>query len=243
MNTPRPRIPSAVAMPPPPSPISQQQQLDSATVEDPLPSAELRNKAHLRSYSRPSSSTSFRSTGTEEVGLIEKLQSRLDALEYENERLRAASEAEPTADPAQLEQLQSEKQKAIDMAVDLEVKVASLEEAIKSRNDRLQNLEARNLELTTQLNGAKDEVQRSTATKEQEAEFQRSALKSLQDQVQELKLLNAQREEVIDSRVSDIETLRNDLVKVHIELEEEKKELGAQIDELRIAGQVRMVAT
>ena len=241
MNTPRPRIPSAVAMPPPPSPILQQ--LDSATFEDPLPSAELRNKAHLRSYSRPSSSTSFRSAGTEEASLVEKLQSRLDALEYENERLRAASEAEPTADPAQLGQLQSEKQKAIDMAIDLEAKVASLEEAIKSRNDRLQNFEARNLELTTQLNGAKEEVQRSAATKEQEAEFQRSALKTLHDQVQELQLLNAQKEEVIDSRVSDIETLRNDLVKVHIELEEERKELGAQIDELRIAGQVRMIAT
>jgi CAP-Gly domain-containing linker protein 1 len=59
--------------------------------------------------------------------------------------------------------------------------------------------------------------------------------------VQELELLNSQKDEVISGHSLDIETLRSDLERAYAELEEERKELGAQIDELRIAGQVGLV--
>ena len=198
----------------------------------------MRHKVHVRSYSRPSSSASFRSSATDEVGLIEQLQSRLDALEYENERLRTASETQPVVDSAQLERLQSDKQNAIDRTAELEAKLRGLEQDLKTRDDERRNLVNQNLELTTQLNDATSEVQRSLTSHEREAQVHQETLKSLRDQVHELERVNSKKDELINGHTSELETLRNDLERAYAEVEEERKELGAQIDELRIAGQV-----
>jgi CAP-Gly domain-containing linker protein 1 len=164
-------------MPPPPSPKLPQQQLNDATTINDVPSTiEVRHKTHVRSYSRPSSSASFRSTATDDVGLVEQLQSRLDALEYENERLRTASEAPPAVDSSQLEQLQSEKQSAIDRATELEANLAGFEQNLKSRDDEVRKLVTQNLKLTTQLNDATSEVQRSLASHEQETQAHHATL-------------------------------------------------------------------
>jgi DNA repair exonuclease SbcCD ATPase subunit len=228
-------------MPPPPSPkLSQLQPNDTSVTDDVSPAIEIRHKTHMRSYSRPSSSTSFRSAATDEVTLAEQLQSRLDALEYENERLRTASEAEPVVDSVQL---QSEKQIAIDRVAELEAKLAGLEQSSQTRDDELQKLEIRNSELTTQLNEATLEVKRSLVNHEQESQAHHATLKSLRDQVQELERLISQKDEVIDGHKSDVATLRSDLARAYADLEEDRKELGAQIDELRIAGQVSYCAS
>jgi CAP-Gly domain-containing linker protein 1 len=228
-------------MPPPPSPkISQQ--LDDTTSANSVPSTiEVRHKTHTRSYSRPSSSASIRSVATDEVGLVEQLRSRLDALEYENERLRTASETQPAEDSVRLEQLQSDKQNAINRATELEANLAGFEQNLKLREDELQKLVTQNLELTAQLNDATSEVQRSLASHEQGKQAHHAVLESLRDQLQELERLNSQKDERITEHSSDIETLRGDLERAYAELEEDRKELGAQIDELRIAGQVGLV--
>jgi len=229
-------------MPPPPSPKIPQQQFNEATSASDVPSTiEVRHKTHARPYSRPSSSASIRSTATDEVGLVEQLRSRLDALEYENERLRTASETQPAEDSARLEQLQSDKQKAINRATELEANLAGFEQNLKTREDELQKLVTQNLELTTQLNDATSEVQRSLACHEQEKQAHYAILESLRDQLQELERLNSQKDERITEHSSDIEALRGDLERAYAELEEDRKELGAQIDELRIAGQVGLV--
>jgi len=229
-------------MPPPPSPKIPQQQLNDVTSANDVPSTiEVRHKTHARSYSRPSSSASIRSAATDEVGLVEQLQSRLDALEYENERLRTASETQPVEDSFRLEQLQSDKQNAVKRATELEANLAGFEQNLKSREDELQKLVTQNLELTTQLNDATSEVQRSLASHEQEKQAHHAISESLRNQLQELERLNSQKDEKITEHSSDIEALRGDLERSYAELEEERKELGAQIDELRIAGQVGLV--
>jgi hypothetical protein len=137
-----------------------------------------------------------------------------------------------------LVQLQAEKQNAVDRAAELEAKLAGLEQDLKSRDDELQKLATQNLELTTQLNDATSEIQQSVVIHEQETQALRVTLKPLQDQVQELDRLNSQKDETINGHTSDIEALRSDLERAYAELDDERKELGAQIDELRIAGQV-----
>ena len=235
----RPRIPSGVAMPPPPSPNLSQQQLNDTTTTIDVPPA--RHKPHVRSHSRPSSSTSTRSAATDEVALIEQLQSRLDALEYENERLRTASEVEPAVDSVQIEQLQSEKQYAIDRATELDVKLAGVEQDLKSRDIDLRKLESQNMQLTIQLTDATSEVQRYLASHEQETQAHHASFRSLRDQMLELERFNSQKDAVISAHSSEIGVLRGELESAHSDLEEERKELGAQIDELRIAGQVSLL--
>jgi DNA repair exonuclease SbcCD ATPase subunit len=163
-------------------------------------------------------------------------------MEYENERLRTASEPEPATDPEQLKQMQLEKQKALARASELEAKLAEVEQDFNSRGVRLQTLETQNSELTARLNEAETEAQKSTATYKQDAETYHSTLKLLQDRVQELEGLNTQKDDTIQGHTLDITTLKDDLERARVELEEEKKELGLQIDELRIAGQVGHVS-
>lgn len=178
---------------------------------------------------------------TDEVALVEQLQSRLDALEYENERLRTASEVEPAVDSAQSEQLQAEKQHAIDRATALDTKLTELEQDLKSRDMELRKLESQNVQLTMQLNDATSEAQRNLASHEQETQAHNASLKSLRDQMQELERFNSQKDAVISANASDIGVLRGDLERAYSDLEEERKELGAQIDELRVAGQVSLL--
>ncbi|KAF9529334.1 hypothetical protein CPB83DRAFT_765141 [Crepidotus variabilis] len=236
VNTPRARIPSNVSMPPPPSPKPGHAAQDAGSADEGLSSAELPGRNSTLSFSRPSSSASFRSTGVEEPSLTEQLQSRLDALEYENERLRSATSSE-TTDPAQIEQLQAEKQQALEHAKKLEARLSEIEQNTSSHEEQLRTLRQDKSELETQLTAATENLHQSTTNREESILAHNSALESLRNQLAEVQKISIQKEEVILTQTSDIEQLRGSLERACLELEVERKELGSQIDELRIAGQ------
>ncbi|CAA7259296.1 unnamed protein product [Cyclocybe aegerita] len=227
MNTPRPRVPSAVAMPPPPSPKTSAIQPDKS-----LPDA-------AATTSRPSSSASFRSVGTDELNLIEQLQSRLEAAEYENERLRSAtSEPDMTSTyTAELEQLRLEFQESVDQKSSLQERFSLLQLELSSNNTRLESLQAENSRLTVQVTDAQSEIQRFEEDRLQEQQKHLLDLESLQDKLEQIDSLVLQKDATIESQAKDVERLTSDISHLRADLEEERKELGAQIDELRIAGQ------
>ncbi|KAJ3492810.1 hypothetical protein NLJ89_g11159 [Agrocybe chaxingu] len=227
MNTPRARVPSAVAMPPPPSPKTSAIQPDKS-----LPDA-------AAATSRPSSSASFRSVGTDELNLIEQLQSRLEAAEYENERLRSTtSEPDMTSTySTELEQLRLEFQESVDQKSSLQERFSLLQLELSSNNAKLESLQAENSRLTMQVTDAQSEIRRSEEDRLQEQQKHLLDLKSLQDKLQQVDSLVLQKDATIESQAKHIERLTSDISHLRADLEEERKELGAQIDELRIAGQ------
>ncbi|KAF8973365.1 hypothetical protein BDZ97DRAFT_1780925 [Flammula alnicola] len=252
VNTPRARLPSGVAMPPPPSP--KPLQIHSSTMNDNapslLPNFESQGKAtgdkssatsSSFSSSRPGSEASLRSAGTDELSILEQLQSRLDAVEYENERLRTASIIEPgapsVAQEEELEQRRLEQKEAIDRTSNLENKLSELESRLKSQASQVESLESETERLTSELNDARSESQRSIAAHQSESETHSLEVKSFQEKLDELDRLNSQKEEINEANTLKIKQLEANLDQSCIDMEEERRELMAQIDELRVAGQ------
>ena len=242
--TARVRIPSSVAMPPPPSP---KRLLNRApgTEENPPKILDIHDAhiveekflTHTSSSSRPGSSTSFRSTGTDDLNLIEQLQSRLDAVEYENERLRISSEVDVEG---RLKALQSERQDIIDRSLRLEDEISLLESKLAAHANQLGTFHAEKECLTTQVAISQSEALASRLARQQDMEIHASQLKTLQEEIENHSRANSQKDNAIKSNALIIEQLSAKFERVCGEFEEERKQLCTQIDELRTAGQVSL---
>ena len=236
------RIPSSVAMPPPPSPKhllkhapgTEESSLQKLEVHDTLIVKEKLLTLSSPS-SRPGSSTSFRSTGTDDLNLIVQLQSRLDAVEYENERLRTASDVDVGG---QLKALQSERQEIIDRSLHLEGHISLLESKLAAYTSQIQTFHTEKESLMAQVTISQSEALASRLAREQDLDAHASQLKGLQEEIDNDRRAISQKDNIIESNGLVIEQLSAKYERVCGEFEEERKELGIQIDELRTAGQV-----
>ena len=242
--TARVRIPSSVAMPPPPSPKHHLNRAPG-TEEDSPKKLDVHDTVIVKeklltftsSSSRPGSSTSFRSTGTDDLNLIEQLQSRLDAVEYENERLRTTSEVDVGV---QLKALQSERQEIIDRSLRLEGEVSLLESKLAAHSSQIEKFHTEKESLAAQVTISQGEALASRLARQQDLDAHAIQLKSLREEVDSYGRANSEKDNIIKSNALYIENLSVDFERVCREFEEERKELGVQIDELRTAGQVSL---
>ena len=239
--TARGRIPSAVAMPPPPSPKHLLNRAPS-TEENSSKKLEIHDREKLpilrSSSSRPGSSTSFRSTGTDDLNLIEQLQSRLDAVEYENERLRTASDANVGS---QLKILQSERQEIIDRSLHLEGEISLLESKLSAHASQIETLRTEKESLMAQVAKSEGEALATQLAHQQDLDTHGNQLKTLQEVIDNYGHADSQKDNIIKSNALLIEELTAKFERACSEFEEEKKKLGLQIDELRTAGQVSLL--
>ncbi|KAF7376043.1 hypothetical protein MSAN_00019100 [Mycena sanguinolenta] len=222
IGTPRARVPSAVAMPPPASPITRSvsQNADSAAWASP----------------RPESAASTRSMVNEER---EQLQSRIQALEYENKRLRAAS-APPDADQnlqAQLDALRLEYESVQSRASEFETQLKDAEQDLEKRAARVQELENASSQALASLNEEKAQGGSRIQTLEQELEESRLLAETLKETISVKETLEREGGEKLKAKQAEIVTLELRLKRTQTELDEERTELGSQVDELRQAGQ------
>lgn len=242
--TARVRIPSSVAMPPPPSPKhlvnrtpgTEEDSPKKLDIHDTLIVKE-RHLIRTSSSSRPGSSTSFRSTGTDDLSLIEQLQSRLDAVEYENERLRTSSEVDVGG---QLKALQSERQEIIDRSLRLEGEISLLESKLAAHASQIETFHTEKENLTAQVTISQSEALASRLARQQDLDTHAIQLKTLREEIDGYGHAISQKDNVIKSNALVIKQLSGDFERVRREFEEERKELGVQIDELRTAGQVSL---
>jgi CAP-Gly domain-containing linker protein 1 len=231
-------------MPPPPSPKhllnrapgTEEDSPRKLAVHDTLIVKE-KLLALTSSSSRPESSTSFRSTGTDDLNLIEQLQSRLDAVEYENERLRTSSEVDVGG---QLKALQSERQEIIDRSLRLEGEIALLESKLAAHANQIETFHTEKEGLTAQVTISQGEALASQLARQQDLDIHAIQLKTLREEIDSNGRANSQKDNIIKSNALVIEKLSADFERVCREFEEERKELGVQIDELRTAGQVSL---
>ena len=244
--TSRVRIPSSVAMPPPPSPKNLLNRAPGTEEDSPKKldfhdTLIVKEKLHTftTSSSRPASSTSFRSTGTDDLNLIEQLQSRLDAVEYENERLRTSSEVDVGG---QLKALQSERQEIIDRSLRLEREISLLESKLAAHAIQIETLNTEKESLMAQVTISQGEALASRLARQQDLDTHAIQLKTLREDIDSSGRANSEKDNIIKSNALIIEQLSADFERVCREFEEERKELTIQIDELRTAGQVSLFA-
>ncbi|KAG1765492.1 hypothetical protein EV702DRAFT_1204525 [Suillus placidus] len=260
LNTPRPRIPSAIAMPPPASPARSASFTSTYSLndgpdlahEDPTSRVQLRSSMDLTASSqalqdkinqlllgqsilppktsgtspyRPSSVTSLRSAFPDNDVQKDVLHSRLKSLERENASLRDSADA-ARADVALVQALESERDVALASVSSTENQLRTLERKLTERESKIESLER-----------VKNENETRVADLQAKLDTSESLVKSLKEAIAVKEGVEHDRDALLKAKNDEIGLLEGRLEKVSGELEADRKELNAQIDELRQAGQ------
>ena len=191
--------------------------------------------------SRPESSAS---NGASELQIhAERLQARLDSLEDENKRLFMRAEgAENLATELnnRILSLTEERDKATARVTELENAARATERTLGERDSTIESLQraAQQNALDIEKTKAEGEARvRDVQSKLDDKEALVTQLKELMDAKDGEQNENAA---ALAAKDAEIALLEARVQKAYQELEEERKELTAQVDELRRAGQVRM---
>lgn len=271
LNTPRARIPSAIAMPPPASPIGRSNSRsislndgplkdNGADPENSLSELEMNGKAlqekismlmgskstpsPAKRTSRPSSVSSVHSSSytAELQAHIDRLQSRLDSLDYENKRLRDESanlnDGELSEAKSCIETLQAQREETMERISELETQVKTTERSVNERNSRIESLERQLSQSVADSERQKAEADSRLRDLQAKLGDGESMVKNLKEAIAAKEGLENQSDSVLKAKNAEITLLESRLQKVSADWDQDKKELGAQVDELRQAGQV-----
>lgn len=171
---------------------------------------------------------------------MDRLHSRLDALEYDNDRLRSALDATPAAPDQNLiiETLQQERDEALTQISQLKNDLEVTENSLHTRDLELESLaNSQRQSLDDSETFRKDNDSRFEAL-ESRQKASDALIKTLEENLAEKVAQELQNESLLMVKNTEIAALEDQVEHVRAELESERRELGAQIDELRQAGQV-----
>lgn len=193
---------------------------------------------------RSESATSFRSSTMDEQHLIDQLQSRIDALEYDNERLRSVSNIanNDNLTDSHLQDVEQERGEAVRRIAQLEAELFTSENALQAQRMHSSALEQDYLRVTTELETLR--ISRDSRVEELQKKLDDDAahVKTLVDSADRQAALAQQQEFLCKTREGEMAILELRIEKAYTELQDEKRELGAQIEELRMAGQVCLLS-
>ncbi|KAG6813321.1 hypothetical protein H0H92_012134 [Tricholoma furcatifolium] len=241
LTTPRARIPSAVAMPPPASPMSARSvslsDLDGSDFDTFSPKAGHPRKSAGPMSTRSDSVASFRSLAGDEH-LIDQLRSRIEALEYDNERLRLQqSSVDATEQEQQHQHTQHELDEARSKILSLESSLNVSKANVDSQETRIKLLEEAKERIESELASTSRTMEDSLSASEAKLHAALEESKELQSKVVEHETSAHRKESALRTHEETIASLEARISTLNTELHNEKVELGAQIDELRSAGQ------
>ena len=251
LKTPRPRLPSSVAMPPPSSPSSKMGPGDD---EGGLPSSASLQSLHAARMQRTLSASSVgpssprpgsaaSSTANDWVRQqelltedIARLQSRLDALEYENEELRQKADA---AEALAATSSQSRATSSVDSYTTANspmidtipaADTSALNEKIEHLSGERDSLTKERDELSTRVSaletGAKAQ-ERALAERESKIESLERAVKESTLDLTQLKTDSENRQKELQSKLEDNEEMLKNLKEVLTAKEGQETESGA----------------
>lgn len=191
---------------------------------------------------RPASSASVvsRDMETQLQLQIDRLQSKLDTSDVENKRLRAnLIEAESFVSnlTSRIEASKNEREQASSRVSELEASLRTAERALSERSSVIESLQRAAEQSALDIEKVKNDGElriRDIQSKLDDKEFLVTQLKELVDAKEGLQSEN---DAVIAAKNAEIAVLETRVQKAYAELEEERRELGGQVDELRKAGQ------
>ncbi|KAG5643612.1 hypothetical protein DXG03_000620 [Asterophora parasitica] len=255
VSTPRARIPSAIAMPPPASPMSRSVSMSEYSDAINGVESDVRGPLFKSVSARSDSVASTRSVGADDRALIEQLQSRIDALEYDNGRLRAlpppaapaapveaeadaaAVDTDHAAHAAQLQAAEQERDDAVSKIATLEAALAASKDELEGERTRSKSLEEENQQAVSALEDQTRHSEIKLTELKVKLDSQLNLATDVQGKVDAQVTTIQEKEALITAKDGMITSLESKLAAVSAELQDEKEELGLQIDELRSAGQ------
>jgi CAP-Gly domain-containing linker protein 1 len=189
---------------------------------------------------RSESATSFRSTTTDERNLVDQLQSRIDALEYDNERLRSVSNlpSNDNLNDAQFQAVGQERDEAVRRIAQLDAELFTSENALQAQRTHFSSLEQDYRRVSMEFETLQNRRDIRLEELQKRLDEDATLVKTLEDAVNRQASIAQQQETLCKTKEAEIAVLELRVEKAHTELQDEKSELGAQIEELRMAGQV-----
>jgi DNA repair exonuclease SbcCD ATPase subunit len=189
------------------------------------------------SPSRPSSVTSLRSPFPDSSVQNEVLHSRLESLERENASLREAAEV-ARKDSSLIQLLESERDAALASVSSTESQLRTIERKFTERESKVESLERAALQTSSELERLKNEHEARVMDLQAKLDTNDLLIKSLKEAIAAKEGAEHDRDVLLKAKNDEIGLLEGRLDKVSGELEADRKELNAQVDELRQAGQV-----
>lgn len=265
VSTPKGRLPSPVAMPPPASPsmtarsgsdrhsgdgdLSDLEQ-NSRALQNKI--AELMNGGARDRSSRPGSSASIppmpgplpsMAQNAQLQNEIERLHARLDAAEDENKRLRVAVESSQSNASSRIEAVTDERDKAKARVTELETSVRTSERVMKEREATIESLERSVKQANADVEKVRSEGEAKVRDTQAMLEDKETLVTQLKSLIDAKEGEQSENDALLEAKNAEITLLEARVQKAYAELEEERKELGSQVDELRKAGQVTLIFT
>ncbi|KAL6305023.1 hypothetical protein BKA93DRAFT_731910 [Sparassis latifolia] len=262
LSTPRARVPSSIAMPPPASPSGSLISSRSISLDDPpfkergngsLTDLELNGKAlqdkiaELISgkpsgpVSRPESSASVTSSAAVEFQTqIERMQTQLETLEGHNQRLRTATsvhEREAQEAAERMQKLLSDHKQDSARIIDLEASVRTNERLLGERDSAIEALERAAQQTAMDIDKIKSEAEARLRDVQSKLDDKEALVNHLKESIEFKEGRETENDAVLRAKDAEIALLGARVEKAYLELEDERRELGGQVDELRKAGQ------
>jgi CAP-Gly domain-containing linker protein 1 len=191
--------------------------------------------------SRPPSATSIQSAAEMQTQ-IERLQSRVASLDYENQRLRNAAN-DTKADELQavsgrIEVLQATNEESMTRISELETHVKTSERSLNERSSKVESLERTIQQTLADLDRQRNESETRLKDLQAKLEDSDAMVKNLKEAIEAKEGLENQNDSVLKAKNAEITLLESRIHKTSADWEQDRKELAGQVDELRQAGQV-----
>ena len=191
---------------------------------------------------RPASSASILSNGAEAQlqAQIDRLQSRLDASDDENKRLRASlssAESSVTTLIGRVETLQQEREQVSTRVSELEASGRTSERMLSERSSAIEALQRAAEQSKLDIERAKNEGDIRVRDIQSKLDDKDTLVAQLREIVEAKEGLQSENDAVLAAKNAEIAVLEARVRKAYAELEEERRELGDQVNELRKAGQ------
>ncbi|KAI0645887.1 hypothetical protein C8Q79DRAFT_910183 [Trametes meyenii] len=261
-NTPRPRIPSAIAMPPPASPSSTTLSSRSVSLNGPqtpldgpaLTDLEMNGKAlqdriagllttRAPGSPRPESRTSSGSTNPPEPRSAElqsqndRLTTQLAAAEDEVRRLRTRSEGAEREASQRIEALVAERDQHASRVSELEAAARTAERTMSERDSTIETLQRAADQAAKDVEKVRADGEARLRDVQSKLEDRDALIAQLKEAVETREGEQSENAAVLKAKNTEIALLEARVEKAYADLAEERRELGGHVDELRRAGQ------
>ncbi|KAI0266879.1 hypothetical protein BC834DRAFT_873993 [Gloeopeniophorella convolvens] len=262
MLTPKQRIPSAIAMPPPPPPASaasfgrdtslNDYPSDSESHRDTLHTPDLQSNGKAL-QDKIASLLSSRKSLPADLGTAPQvapaarsdddeaaLHDRVAELEAENQRLNivvSGLQGEELEHGRRTESMREDRDQALARVTELETSVKSVERNLHDRDLKIEVLERSLSNAAADTEKTRNDGEARMRDLQSLLEDKEALLSSLKESLESKEGAENETHALITAKDTEIGLLEARVKKAYAELEEERKELGGQVDALRHAGQ------
>jgi CAP-Gly domain-containing linker protein 1 len=178
------------------------------------------------------------------IAEIQRLQSMIQTLEEQNKHLRDSAtnnnNVEDTASKALLEQAEQQKAAALQKVSELESSLHTTERSAIEKQGKVEALERQLEEAKKDVTLAKSEGETRLKELQMKVEDSENLVSNLKGLIDAKASAASENDAALAAKQAEIEMLQSQVSRLTTDLQEERKELGVQIEDLRRAGQVRI---